>query len=517
MPRRTPSEIREYLDIARRRKWALIVPLVAISLGTFFVSLMLPRKYRSETTIVVEPQKVPNSYVQSTISSNVSSRLEAISEEILSRTRLQKIIDQFGLYRSMRRRMSGEEIIELMHQDISVDIDTVQSSDDRNKKVASFKISYSGSDPKLVQQVTRQLASAFIEENMKDREQEAEGTTDFIQSQLEKARQTLQEQDQRIQEFKSSHPGALPNQQQSNMQMSAGLQTMLQSNSDALSRAEQQKNYLATMLESMTLLRPAKSSKTVLELDYENKNMELIAAEQKYRAKHPDVIRLQAELNELKAQVDKERSLDVPVDDRTQTPAQSQTELNGLTEAIKRYTARQHELEKQIQLLQSRMTTLPQVEQRLTDLTRDYEASKSNYENLLAKLNSSSLAEDVERRAKGEQFRILDPASDPGKPFQPNLVQIDLMGLLAGLGAGIGLALLMELADHSLRNENDVSYYAAIPVLASIPPLWNEAERRRAKTRRVCVSIFSGAITVATVVAVFFFRSSIATGFGWRF
>jgi polysaccharide chain length determinant protein (PEP-CTERM system associated) len=516
MPRRTPSDIREYFDIASRRKWWLIIPFVAISLGTFFVSLMLPRQYRSETTIMVEPQKVPANYVQSTISSDVSNRLQAISQEILSRTRLQKIIDQFGLYRAVRSRMSNEEIVELMRRDISVDIDTSQSSDDRNKKVVSFKISYSGVDPKLVQQVTRQLASAFIEENLKTREQDAEGTTDFLQGQLEKSRQSLQKQEEKIQEFKSSHSGQLPDQQQSNVQMSGQLQTMLQSNADALNRAQQQKNYLASMLESMKQAAPAQSSKTALELNYESKRAELIAVEQKYRAKHPDVVRLRAELSELKAQVDEEKSQSVSVDGRTQTPEQAQAEINGLTEEIKRYTARQRELENQIHLLQSRMTALPQVEQRLTDLTRDYETSKLNYQNLLAKLDSSSIAEDVERRAKGEQFRILDPASDSEKPFKPNLAQIDLMGLLAGLAVGAGLALLVELADHSLHNENDVSFYATIPVLACIPLVCNEQERRRDKTRRIWIAASSGAITVVTLVAMFLFRSLIATGFGWR-
>jgi polysaccharide chain length determinant protein (PEP-CTERM system associated) len=519
MARRAPSNIREYYDIARRRRWWLLIPAVLVAVGTFFVTLALPREYRSETSIMVDPQKVPTNYVQSSVSSDVGNRLQAISQEILSRARLQKIIDQFGLYRATRARMSNEEIVDLMRRNISIEIDAEQSPDDRNKRLVSFKIAYTGSDPGLVQQVTRQLASAFIEENLKDREQEAEGTTEFLKNQLEHARLSLQDQEKQIQEYKTAHAGELPDQLQSNTQMSGQLQVMLNSTADAISRAQQQKNYLSTLLDAMkNAAPPPQSAKTTLELDYEAKRAELIAAEQKYRAKHPDVVRLRAELAEIKTQLSDENAQHpVNADGRVVSPEQAQAEIQGLNDEIKRYTARQHELEDQVHQLQSRMIALPQVEQRLADLTRDYDVSKLNYQNLEAKLNSSSIAADVERHADGEQFRILDAASNPEKPSKPNLAQIDIMGLLVGLTLGAALALMVELTDNTMHNESDVSFYATIPVLASIPLVLNQEERRRISLRHLWIGVGSGSATLIVLVALFLLRSSIATGFGWKF
>ena len=206
MQKRPPTDLTDYWQIFLRRRWWVILPAVCIAMAVFLVSLRLPKYYRSETLILVDPQKVPEQYVKSTVSSEVTDRLQTISQEILSRTRLQKIVDQFGLYKDLPSFMTQEDKIELMRKDIHVDVET--GDNPRSRASAAFKISYVGRDPVVVQKVTRQIGSLFIEENLQVREQQAQGTADFIESELAKAADALKVQEDRIKVFKARNIGS---------------------------------------------------------------------------------------------------------------------------------------------------------------------------------------------------------------------------------------------------------------------------------------------------------------------
>jgi polysaccharide chain length determinant protein (PEP-CTERM system associated) len=514
--KRAVSSVQDYIDIAWRQVWWLALPAVIVTLTVFFGSLRLPRSYVSEATIMIEPQKVPSNYVQPTISEDVSDRLQSIRQEILSRGRLRKIIAEFNLYNSGNGKVAGDEVVELMRHDITVEVVTNQLSTDRTKSVAAFKIGYSGRNPVLVQKVTRNLASLFIEENLKDREQESEGTTDFLDDQLEKLRTSLQDQEKRIQTFKSAHAGELPEQQNPSLQMLGQLQSVLQANSDAITRAQQQRSYMASVLESMNMINTPQSMKSALQLEYDSKTGDLLTAEQKYRPTHPDIRRLKAELAALKEKIDSEKGKNWS-DGRSQAnPDQIQVELDGLDKEILKRTARQSQLEANIQKLQLQMTALPRVEQQLAELSRDYDTSRTSYQALLAKRNNSSVAAEMERRAQGEQFRILDPASYPEKPSKPNLVQLDVLGLLVGIFSGCALAMLAEMSDNTLHSERDFTHAMSAPVLANLPFVLNLGERRRVTQRKWLIASCTCVSLLVVVALAYFQRAAIATGFGWR-
>ena len=515
--KRTPSSLQDYIEIAGRRMWWLLLPMVLISTVVFFGSLWLPRSYRSEATVMIEPQKVPSNYVQPTISEDVTDRLQAIRQEILSRARLRKIIAEFNLYNSAKGKMAGDEVVELMRRDISVEVVTNQLNTDRAKSVAAFKIAYSGPNPVLVQKVTRNLASLFIEENLKDREQESEGTTDFLEGQMEKVRQSLQEQEKRIQTFKSAHAGELPEQQMPSLQMLGQLQSVVQANSDAITRAQQQRSYMASVLESMKMISTPQSMKSSMQLQYDSKNAELLNAEQKYKPNHPDILRLKAEMAALKVETDSDKSKNLGDGHGQATPDQIQVEIDGLDKEVLKRTARQSQLEREIQKLQGRMSALPQVEQQLAELSRDYDTSRTSYQALLPKRNNSSVAAEMERRAQGEQFRILDPASYPEKPSKPNLLQIDILGLLVGVFVGCGLAMLVEMTDSALHSERDLKHSTSAPVLASLPYVLDAKEKSHAIKRRWFIATATFASFFVAVLLAYVERSAIATGFGWRF
>ncbi len=513
MGKQLPSSVQDYIEIVSWRRWWLLMPILIFSVGTFFGSLFLPRSYKSEATIIVEPQKVPSNYVQPTMSVNVADRLTAIRQEILSRTRLRKIIAEFNIYRSNKGAIPTDEQVEMMRRDISVELVNTQSSGDRVKDVAALKIAYTGPEPGMVQKVTRKLTSLFIEEHLKDREQQAEGTTDFLDDQMTKMRQFLQEQEKRIQSFKSAHAGELPEQQMAGFQMLTQMQGLLQANSEALSRAQQQQKYLEAMVESMRFITLPQQTKSTLQLQYENKVAELISAEQRYRANFPDVVRIRLELKAIQEKLEAE-----PAKGRTDGngPEQTKIQIEGLKEEIINRTQRQAKIEADMQRIQVRISALPRVEQQLAELMRDYETSRATYQALLAKRNSSSIAAEMERRAEGEQFRILDPPSYPEKPFKPNLLQINLLGIMAGVFVGCALTLLVELTDQSLQRDKDIAAVVGAPMLASVPWVLSTRAYSRKRFHRFMLAIGSSLGVLVIMAAGYLLRSSIMSGFGWR-
>jgi protein tyrosine kinase modulator len=499
MQRRAPADVIDYWQIFLRRRWWILIPTVVVTMSVFLVSGRLPKLYKSETLILVDPQKVPTEYVRPTISGDVSDRLQTISQEILSRTRLQKIIDQFGLYKD-QKNLAQEDIVEMMRKDITLDI----VADPRARPgsgVGGFKISYFGSSPALAQQVTRQIASLFIEENLKVREQQAEGTDEFIESELEKSRQQLEAHEKKVKEFKNHYMGSLPEQQQTSLQMLGQFQAMLQTNGDAIGRDEQQKTYLESLLQTFANKQGVPKSSFP---ELEQRRNELLVAEQKYLPTHPDVIRLRAQVKALETQAKAQAASENA--NPTGEPQQLQFQINSITQDLKERNRRQKELEEKVRSLQAKVENLPAVEAQAAELNRDYTISKTNYESLLQKKNASAMATEMEHRAKGEQFRILDPASFPQKPSKPNLPMVNGMGVMAGLGLGIGLGLLQEFRDRSMHGEKDLIHYVPSTLLGCMPVIVTAEslrEAKRAARRTWLMSSGAGAAILIVVVALY--------------
>jgi polysaccharide chain length determinant protein (PEP-CTERM system associated) len=491
MKKRRAVELSDYWEIFLRRRWWVIIPSVLIAAGTFAVVSKLPKIYLSQTTILVEPQKVPSDFVKPTVTTNVSNRLQIISQEILSRTHLQRIIDEFGLYRNEptvdrilnvllhQGKRTQEEIVDAMRKDIT--FEAIADEQDRNHALGAFKVSYQGQDPALVQQVTRELAALFIEENLKVREQQAEGTSHFIDDQLQQARLSLEEQERRVKDFKAAHMGSLPDQLAPNLQLLGQLQAALQANGDALARAQSQKIYENSVLTAVTA-REAEPPTPRVQSELEARREELKRAEVKYSPLHPDVIQLRAEVKKLEQQVSS------PDKTATKAPAaapskdsaadQIRGQIAVLDDEIKYRTRQETEIEKRLKQIQARVEVLPAVEQQMSELNRDYEISKMNYKSLLEKKNASTMAAEMERRAEGEQFRVLDPANYPEKPYKPDVALLSLLGVLGGILCGCALGLFVEFQDRSIRSAKDATFYLAMPALASLPLLHHSTVKK---------------------------------------
>lgn len=515
----------EYWAIARRRRWWIVGPAFILWAGVWIAGWLLPTTYQSDALILVEQQRVPEQYVLPNVTVGLQDRLQSMSQQILSRTRLQATINRFHLYprHGLLRFFEPGDPVEEMRKDIQIELVPAPR---RPAELTAFTIHYSARSPELAQQVNSELVSLFIDENLKTQEQLSESTTAFLDNQLEAARAKLEEQEAKLRAFKSQHLGALPTQVESNVQILSGLQTQLQNMQRALDGAKQQKLYLESVLQQSESVQ-AGLSKTgatpeALGSQLQDLRRRLTEAASKYTEKYPDVVALKDEIaktERLKAQIEKEVASgqqpgshagrtgdsEVFVDEGSQqgTPAamiQVQSQLKANELEIENYQHRAKALESEISRYQSRLNLTPATEQQMAEVARGYEESKANYNSLLQKQMQSQLATSLQRRQQGEQFRVIDPASLPDKPSAPNHFLLSVAGLMAGLVLGLVLAALLELTNVRVWEEKDLKDVVSARVLVGIPhlPTPDEAvNRRKSRLREIYAAT---AILVFTVV-----------------
>ena len=505
----------------RRRWWVISCALVGWTVGSA-LGWLLPAKYRSETVILIEQQKVPEHLVEPNVSSDLQQRLQSMSEQILSRTRLLGIIDKFQLYDKDRHRLDSDSLVEQMRKDIT--IDTIKGDGVRRNELSAFKLSYSSGSAVVAQQVTSELTSLFIQEDLRDREQLSEDTTAFLDSQLDLARKSLSEQEQRLKDFKSKYLGQLPEQMGPNLQILAGLQNQRQAANEALNQADQQRLYLQSLLTQYQAVRPAsvnltdgKSASEIPPVDLDRKletlRAQLAEMSGHYTQLHPDVVRIKEQIAETereKAHLDEllreqkkknpagQTQVSVSGDPQTTSAmAQVQSQLRANELEIANRKSEIQKLDGQIEAYQQRLNLTPEREQELAGITRDHEQSLSDYQSLLARRNQSEIATNLEKRQQGEQFRMIDPPSLPQKPYWPNRVLVCLSGLAFGIGLGLALVGVLEIANPRIYREEELRELMAVPVLITLPALPGAAELRRRKLHRVLE-----AVAVAIIFAV---------------
>lgn len=543
-----------YLRLLIRRKWLVLGVALAVSAGTAVVSHYLPNVYTSETVILVDPQKVPDTYVKSTVTGDVRNRLSTLSQQILSATRLQKIIEALNLYPEDRKTLAREDVIAHMRSDISVQ---VVSDFGASQDLEAFRITYSGRDARLVAQVTNEIASLFIEENLKAREQQATGTTEFLENQLQETRKDLESQEAKLKDYRLKHIGEMPEQQTADLQILGQLQSQLQLEGDELSRAENQKNLLQTMLsESAPVVDlddtqphvpkaadgagPAKSPEASRQnaasaLDGDKAKLAGLLA--RYTPDHPDVKKLKRQIEQEEAKQaaaardaaarDAAAQTAVVVDTpatpvvspvapppvRVRQPVNHvnpviQGQITTLDSEIAKHRQEMQRLSKSALTYQAKLGAIPVREQEITQLVRDYEISKAHYSQLLSQQLSAETATQLEIRQKGEKFEVLDPGQVAERPTRPNRALINAGGSLGGLILGILLAVGSELLGTSITSPEDLSAAVGVSVLEVIPLIRTRDDRKR-RLRRTLIASASAAVTIVVVCAILVYRSLI--------
>jgi polysaccharide chain length determinant protein (PEP-CTERM system associated) len=465
--------MRDYEEMLKRRFW-----LISISTVLFFgiglgISYILPPRYLSRTLVLVEQQKVPEDYVKPVVDEDLGARLASMKEQILSRSRIEPIIERFNLYPEKKYTM--DDRVDMTRKAIGIDpIPAAQSS----RGMPGFYITFKAQDARTAQQVCGEITSLFISANLSAREESAEGTTAFLGQQLADSKRSLDEQDAKLAAFQSKYFGKLPDQKTSNLSTLQALTTQLDAATQALSRMQQNATFLESMIaqqsqvssgiDPVTGTSPDALSTQLKDAITQEKELEAL-----YTPDYPDIVAIKRKIANLRTEIASEsakpaKGKTAPV--RSESPQLQQLKAQLSAEKLSIISARQEQarIQQQVRAYESRIESSPEVEEQYKQLTRDHETALQFYNTLLTKMNESSMATALEHRQQGEQFRVMDAPNLPDAPTFPNHLLFAGGGLASGLALGLLLAALLEYRDTSLRSENDIWAFTKLPTLGVV-------------------------------------------------
>lgn len=469
--------IEDYKEIFLRRKLYFVIPLAVVFLGACFWAAVAPRKYTASTLVLVTPQRVPSEFVRTTVTSGINERLNAISQEIMSRTRLEAVIDELKLFPDQSETMDREELVAKVRSNIKVDL---PRGGGRGQETAGyFSINYTSSDPRVAAAVANRLSSLFIEENLKQREQQAVGTSEFLASELAATREKLEKQGQVLAEYKRRHMGSLPEQRDTNIRLMEQLQLLYQRNEESLRAAEDRRLLMRKQMADIenppaVVVDTGGAPQTNRALgSYEARmgelRRQLADLQSRYTEKHPDIVLTKKRIAELEKN---KATTSVTNDPRYRELSNS---LAALDMEINRLRDEGERLRNQISLYRGRTEAATLREQEMSTIVQEYSNTKLAYDALIKKSEEAQQAENLERRQKGEQFRVVDPARVPESPVQPKIPQVLLIGLFGGIACGLGGIFAREQLDRSFRDPEDLEATLGFKVLANIPKIISKA------------------------------------------
>jgi succinoglycan biosynthesis transport protein ExoP len=512
------------LEMVRRRWMLALLPFLFLLTAVTSFAVFLPSLWTARAVILVDRQQIPEAFVKSTVTSDVENRLLTLSQEILSRPRLMKIIEAHNLYPEVRRTQSPDDAVDRMRRDIRIDFQN-DERDRRTPRTVAFSVSYTTTHPQAAMTVANELASLYVEENVRYREKHAVSTSEFLETQLTDVRSRLQNQERRITDFKERHMGQLPEQREANLRTLDRLQQQLQSAHETQRRAIERRQLLTQTLAEIDQNPPAAAAAASAATATGGPNptpaeamaarlsvlkQELAQMQTRYSDRYPDVIALKEQVKALEARLNAEPPAAAPAAapataskpgavpvvkrDGKELRAIPQSgyvqsliqQLDQATIDAKTTTEEITGLRTQIALYQRRIENTPRSEQELTLITRDYESTRELFRSLLGKRGEAEIAADLEQHQKGEHFRIIEPARLPDRSARPNRPRLLLIGLVLALGAAGIAVVLAEHMDTSYRSAEEVRQSESVPVLSTISRIVTERDRRRsARLRRL--------------------------------
>jgi polysaccharide chain length determinant protein (PEP-CTERM system associated) len=463
--------MQDYLGVLKRRFWLILSCAVLFLAGGIVLTRVLSPEYVSQTLILIEQQKVPESYVRPVVEEDLGARLASMREQILSRSRLQPIIERFNLFPTAP---TMDDRIQMTQK--AIGIQQIQSGQSRG--MPGFFISFKAQDARVAQQVCGEITSLFVSANLSRREQSAEGTTDFLKQQLADSKRNLDDQEAKLAAFQQKYFGKLPEQEGTNANTLQALTTQLDAATQSLNRMQQEETFLQATITQETHELQASEPATGPSIDERRKELRSLVEQKQtlettYTPDHPDVVAISRRIADLQAQI-----ASVPPTPSTPAAAKNlpdppdlqklKIQLRAVQMAITAEKQEQSQLAAKVRTYESRIESTPAVEEEYKQITRDHETALQFYNSLLSKMNESSMATALEQRQQGEQFTIMDGANLPDSPTFPKPAFFAGGGFALGLMLGLLIAAFLEYRDTSLRNERDIWAFTKLPTLAII-------------------------------------------------
>lgn len=536
MPLHPNMEPADFLEILRRRKWLIVFSFLLLFFAALVYCVLIPDQYQSQTKILIIPPAVAEGMVRSTVNIGTRDRLSAISQDVLSRPRLLGVIHEIGIPKLGFEGVSEDDILRKMRQRIIMEIDR---NTDRNadRDVNTFVLAFLHEDPKVAQEVAASLSSLFIGENIKLREAVTQETSNFLETQLEETRKRLEQQEEKVKGYKLRFGGELPQQEQVNLNRLQRLQDQIKNNSDSIARLQDRKVFMESQVDA--LMRNAREGDAnslgagdpgdpmvpdslLADLAMRKKKLEEVS--RKYTPLHPSVVQARWEVEQLEARIatvrlEAQKALasgagGTPPPSTAKTgsgaaqvapEAREMQRLKAqISQADLEITALKREntnASRMIDEIQRKVERLPQREQELVSLTRDYENIKKSYNELLDKKLKANISRDLEENQKAERFQVVEPADLPNRPAKPDRLKAIGIALLASLVIGVGGAFGLELMDPTLRGSKEFRNFFDIPILASLPIIQDEEYKRRVAFRSAAIK--GGLVSIMGAYVVF--------------
>jgi polysaccharide chain length determinant protein (PEP-CTERM system associated) len=498
------SEVNKYLDIARRRKYWFIIPFMTTILAGLGYLLTVPKIYEAKTLILVQPQSVPTDFVRSITTEGITGRLRTITQEVTSRTNLEKIIRDYRLIEESEKSVGLDSMVESVRGRIKIN---VGGGGRRGGEANIFSISFRGEDPEQVMQVANALASNFISQNLEIRESQVLGTTAFLSDEVESVRKRLAEKEEELKEYRGRHMGGLPEQLGANLTMLQRLQSQLEQLNGNLREAE---NRRITVEQTLDDYRKGSqvATQTGAGQDREIKDVaelkrQLGSLEARYTEQHPDVIRIRRLIERIEmAEFERSAARQDEASSLSRTEQKLLLQIKDLGEEIADIRSEISKVRGQIGVYQNRIENTPQRETELIELNRDYGNLKNLYNSLLGRKLEADITMSMEIKQKGEQFRIIDPAKVPTYPVEPDMKRILLIVLALSFGLGGGLTYFREMMDTSYKAPEEIENELDMKILVSIPYRYTDRELRNQKTREVFKAVSVGVGFAVCAVAI---------------
>ena len=552
----------DYLGAFKRRRTSILVIAVAVFAIGALAALLWPATYKSSATILIKEQDIPPELVRSTVTSFASQRIQAISQRVMARPNLLEIIDKYELYQDEKKRLTTEEIVDEMRDNIGLDLIDADVVDPRTGRpmaaTIAFQLSFAGENPAQVQKVANELMSLYLKENLKERSEKANETYVFLKDESERLDKEIAELQVKLANFKEQHVNTLPELRQLNQSMMDRTDRELSDVENQIRAQEQTKVYLQSQLAQIkpfgsdTSLDP-KTRLQALRTEYlrllarysadhpdvirtkreiegleketgqvdssaeqlkqiESLRGELATLRKKYSPEHPDVVKLERQIKALEQSMDSNSGpaasskLASSAADNPDNPAyiQIQTQIEAADTQIRSLRTKKTGLQKKMGDYEQRLTETPQVEREYTTLQRNLEDSVTEYKDIRAKLTAAEIAQELEKDSKGERFEIVEPPILPEEPVSPNRPAILFLSFVLALGCGIGYAALGESMDDAVHGSKSIAMAVGTTPLAVIPYMENDREIRQRKRRIATKVTAAAAVIVLAVAAVHF-------------
>ena len=545
------EDISHYISILQSRKKYFVIPALVVLVLAILVALLLPSIYESSSTILIEEQQIPQEFVRSTVTGFAEQRIQTLSQQILSRVKLWEIIQQFNLYSDLKEKLTREEIIEKMRDNIKLETISAEVGGKKRRQsnqpevTIAFSIAYRGKNPGTVQKVSGTLASLYLEQNLKTREAQAQSTTQFLEAELKQLQERIKALGEKITAFKGQHEGLLPEQQEFNRQQAARLEMDIKQLDAAVRSAEERKIYIEGQLATVKPDTPliGSTGERVMAPEDRLKALEVALADlqSKFSEDHPDVRKVRREIAELKKmtgqtggsapirrqkltqlraelaekqgkysdQHPEVKKLKNEIARLEQTPATVNppkkitepenpayisltTQIKSAEADVSSLRSQQAGLREKLQMYRQRLEEAPKVEQEYLALTRDYQNASQKHQEVMNKILEARISEGMEEHQKGEKFTLIDPASFPEKPVSPKRWLILLAGVILSLGAGFGTVALAEHLDHSVKTSDELARLTGLPILGSIIRIETSEDVAQARRRRKLIWAVTG-------------------------